>query len=79
LTAFFSSPKVRKGTVLLLLVVAYVAAVAYIPFLWATAGYLIVTFLYLKAMKLHWSILLAFAAAWVITAAFRDLFRIPMP
>jgi hypothetical protein len=79
LNAFFSSPRVRKGTVLLLLVVAYVVAVGFIPFLWATAGYLIVTFFYLKAMKLHWSILLAFAAAWVITAAFRDLFRIPMP
>jgi hypothetical protein len=79
LNAFFSSPRVRKGTVLLLLVVAYVVAVGYFPFLWATAGYLIVTFLYLKAMKLHWSILLALAAAWAITAAFRDLFRIPMP
>jgi len=79
LSAFFSSPKVRKGTVLLLLVVAYVVAVGYVPFLWATAGYLIVTFYFLKAMKLHWSVLLAFAAAWAITFAFRDLFRIPMP
>lgn len=79
LRAFFSSPRVRKGTILLLLIVAYVLAVGQVPFLWATAAYLIVTFVYLKAMKLHWSVLLAFAAAWVITFAFRDLFRIPMP
>ena len=42
-------------------------------------GYLLVTFIYLKAMKLHWILLVSFLAAYAITFAFRDLFRIPMP
>ena len=79
LRAFLSSPRVRKGTILLLFIVAYVMAIGPLSFLWATAAYLIVTFVYLKAMKLHWSIFLAFTAAWVITFAFRNLFQIPMP
>ncbi len=79
LRSFFQSPRVRKGTVLLLFILAYVLTLGYLPFLWATAAYLIVTFIYLKALKLHWTVLLAFAAAWAITFAFRDLFRIPMP
>lgn len=79
LRAFYLSPRVRKGTILLLFMVVYVMTLGYIPFLWATAAYLVVTFIYLKALKLHWTVLLAFAAAWAITFAFRDLFRIPMP
>ncbi len=79
LHAFAMSPRVRKAIVLLLFIVAYVTAVGHIPFLWATAGYLLVTFIYLKAMKPHWILLLSFLAAYVITFAFRDLFRIPMP
>ncbi len=79
LHAFATSPRVHKAVVLLLIVVAYVAALGYIPFLWATAGYLLATFVYLKAMKLHWIVLVSFLAAYAITFAFRDLFRIPMP
>ena len=79
LRAFYLSPRVRKGTILLLFMSAYVLTLGHIPFLWATAAYLFVTFTYLKAMMFHWSVLLAFAAAWAITFAFRDLFRIPMP
>jgi hypothetical protein len=30
-------------------------------------------------MKLHWILLVSFLAAYAITFAFRDLFRIPMP
>jgi uncharacterized membrane protein YidH (DUF202 family) len=79
LHAFATSPRVRKAVVLLLLIIAYVAAVANFPFLWATVGYLLVTFIYLKAMKLPWILLVSFLAAYAITFAFRDLFQIPMP
>ena len=79
LREFTASPKVRKGITLLLFIVLYVLALGHIPFVWASAAYLIVTFTYLKAMKLHWNLLLAVAAAWAISFAFSDLFRIPMP
>ncbi len=79
LHTFFTSPRVHKGTILLLLIVAYVATLGYVPFVWSTAGYLLVTFLYLKAMKFHWILLVSFLAAYAINFAFRDLFRIPMP
>ena len=79
LRAFAASPKVHKGMTLLAFIVVYVMALGHIPFMWATAAYLIVTFTYLKAMKLHWNLLLAVASAWAISFAFSDLFRIPMP
>ena len=79
LRTFAASPKVHKGMTLLAFIVVYVMALGHIPFMWATAAYLIVTFTYLKAMKLHWNIALSFAAAWAISFAFSDLFRIPMP
>ncbi len=79
LHAFVASPKVRKGTTLLFFIVLYASALGHISFMWATIAYLIVTFTYLRAMKLHWNVLLAVAAAWAISFAFSDLFRIPMP
>ncbi len=79
LRTFAASPKVHKGMTLLAFIVVYVMALGHIPFMWATAAYLIVTFTYLKAMKLHWNLLLAVASAWAISFAFSDLFRIPMP
>jgi len=79
LRAFAASPKVHKGMTLLAFIVLYVMALGHIPFMWATAAYLIVTFTYLKAMKLHWNVALAVASAWAISYAFSDLFRIPMP
>ena len=79
LRGFAASPKVHKGMTLLAFIVVYVMALGHIPFMWATAAYLIVTFTYLKAMKLHWNLLLAVASAWAISFAFSDLFRIPMP
>ena len=79
LREFAASPRVHKGMTLLAFIVVYVMALGHIPFIWATAAYLIVTFTYLKAMKLHWNLLLAVASAWAISFAFSDLFRIPMP
>ena len=79
LREFAASPRVHKGMTLLAFIVVYVMALGHIPFMWATAAYLIVTFTYLKAMKLHWNLLLAVASAWAISFAFSDLFRIPMP
>lgn len=79
LRAFVTAPKVHKGMTLLFFIVLYVLALGHIPFMWATMAYLIVTFTYLRAMKFQWNVALAIGAAWAISFAFSDLFRIPMP
>ena len=79
LRTFAASPKVHKGMTLLVFIVLYVMALGHIPFVWASMAYLFVTFTYLRAMNFQWNVALAIGAAWAISFAFSDLFRIPMP
>jgi len=74
-----SSPGFKKFGVLLLLMFVYVALLGRISFVYLSMGYLFLTFLYLKAAKWYWMILISVLAPIAIHMFFTNVFRIPMP
>ncbi|GHS86552.1 hypothetical protein AGMMS49957_04890 [Synergistales bacterium] len=74
-----SSPVFKKGFTVFLLILAYVALLGKIEFVYLSIGYLIFTFLFLKAGKWYLIIPVAVVAPVLVQLAFVHLFRIPMP
>ncbi|MDR3265367.1 MAG: tripartite tricarboxylate transporter TctB family protein [Synergistaceae bacterium] len=74
-----ASPVLKKGSVVFLLILAYVALLGTIDFLYLTMGYLFFTFFFLKAAKWYWIIVISIVGAVIIHVVFRYFFRIPMP
>jgi hypothetical protein len=75
----FTSPIFKKGGVVFLLILGYVSLLKTVDFVPLSMGYLFLTFLFLKAEKWYWLIVIAAAAPFIVQLVFNHLFRIPMP
>jgi hypothetical protein len=75
----FTSPVFKKGGIVFLLILGYVALLGKIDFVVLSMGYLFLTFFFLKAAKWYWMIAIAVTAPVVVQLVFSQLFRIPMP
>ncbi|GHS96852.1 hypothetical protein AGMMS50276_15920 [Synergistales bacterium] len=73
------SPVFKKGFTVFLLILAYVALLGKIEFVYLSMGYLILTFLFLNAGKWYLVIPVAVIAPVLVQLAFVHLFKIPMP
>ena len=74
-----NSPVFKKCSVIFLLILAYVALLGEIDFVYLSMGYLFLTFYFLKAAKWYWMALIAVVAPILIEMVFVNFFRIPMP
>ena len=75
----FTSPVFKKGGVVFLLILGYVALLGIIDFAYLSIGYLLLTFFFLKAAKPHWIIPIAVVAPVIVQYVFTRVFRIPTP
>jgi hypothetical protein len=75
----FTSPVFKKGGVVFLLILVYVALLGKFSFVALSVAYLFLTFLFLKAAKWYWAIIISVTAPIVVQLVFSQVFRIPMP
>jgi hypothetical protein len=75
----FTSPVFKKGGVVFLLILGYVALLGVISFVYLSMAYLLLTFFFLKAARWYWIIPIAIAAPVIVQYVFTQIFRIPMP
>jgi hypothetical protein len=75
----FTSPVFKKGSVVFLLILGYVALLGKFNFAVLSMAYLFLTFLFLKATKWYWMIAISVAAPLIVQVVFSQLFRIPLP
>ncbi|MDR2528576.1 MAG: tripartite tricarboxylate transporter TctB family protein [Synergistaceae bacterium] len=75
----FTSPVFKKGGVVFLLILSYVALLGTTDFVYLSIAYLLLTFFFLKAARWYWIISIAIAAPVIVQYVFTQIFRIPMP
>jgi hypothetical protein len=75
----FTSPVFKKGGVVFLLILFYVSLLGKMDFIPLSMGYLLLTFLFLRAGKWYWMAVIAFSAPFIVHVVFNYVFRIPMP
>jgi hypothetical protein len=75
----FTSPVFKKGSVVFLLILGYVALLGKFNFVALSVTYLFLTFFFLKAAKWYWMIVISLAAPIVVQFVFSQIFRIPLP
>ena len=74
-----ASPVFKKWCVVFLLILVYVALLGKVSFVYLSMGYLFFTFIFLKAAKWYWIILISVTAPLAVQLVFVNFFRIPMP
>jgi hypothetical protein len=75
----FTSPVFKKGGVVFLLILIYVSLLGIVDFVALTAGYLFLTFFFLRAGKLAHIAAIAVVTPFIVRFVFKNLFKIPMP
>jgi hypothetical protein len=75
----FTSPVFKKGGVVFLLILSYVALLGTVRFVYLSMGYLLLTFFFLKAARWYWIIPMAVVTSVAVEYVFTQVFRIPMP
>jgi hypothetical protein len=75
----FTSPIFKKGGTVFLLILAYVGLLGKIDFIPLSMGYLLLTFLFLKAGEWQKLVAIAFFAPFIVHVVFSRVFKIPMP
>jgi hypothetical protein len=79
LRSFIASPVLKKGGVVFLLILGYVALLGEFDFVLLSAAYLMLTFFFLRAAKWYWIIAVSVVAPVLVQLLFSNIFRIPMP
>jgi hypothetical protein len=74
-----ASPVFKKGFTVFLLIFVYVALLGKMEFVYLSIGYLLLTFLFLRAGKWYLIIPVAIIAPVLVQLAFVHFFKIPMP
>jgi hypothetical protein len=75
----FASLVFKKGCVVFLLILGYVALLGKFDFVALSTTYLFLTFFFLKATKWYWMIAISLVAPIVVQLLFSRVFRIPLP
>ncbi|MDR1732619.1 MAG: tripartite tricarboxylate transporter TctB family protein [Synergistaceae bacterium] len=75
----FTSPVFKKGGIVFLLILGYVALLGKISFVYLSMAYLFLTFFFLKAAKWYWILIISAVAPIIVQIVFSHVFRIPMP